>query len=56
MRYGRRHFYGIGCRDRDLHRGRRMESRLRSEDYPVKNPWPVWAIVAYLAGYRGLMP
>ena len=52
MRYGKRHFYGMGCRDKDLRRSRRIETRL----YPVAIGWPEWAVVAYLAGYRGLMP
>jgi hypothetical protein len=52
MRYGKRHFYALGCRDKDRRRPRRWEARLST----VGTVWPEWAVVAYLAGYRGLMP
>ena len=50
MRYGKRHFYAIGCRQKD----RRQHDR--SHLYRRDLHWPHWAVIAYIAGYYGYDP
>ena len=55
MRYGKRHFYAIGCREKD--RKQHDRSHLYRRRYgPYGLGWNNWQVEAYLAGYYGLDP